>query len=542
MLKQIIIISDKPFNNVEKYNFYKDLENNFEIKEFKEKEIENSFELMKKIQFVETFIILSEKIKNEFIKKFKSNIKDFMIIPKIFTISQNKTNLNKKFENYGEGNILHIKDYILELMKKRGEDYKNKQNKYKQNKIEQNERYSFEYNEIGKLNDLLDNISDDEIRKYNEWLFEEFYDIYSPNFTEQLYQIIDISDIPLELLSKYYLRFYINGFDFLDDIKKDLSTKGPLNSKFYKYIKILYLASKLNVFEQPLKSILYHAAQIEDYEIEKIKSITKFGNKPIVYAKRFLSFSESERIVNDHKRNNKYNTKIVLEFNNKFIDQIITCANITKISHLKEEEVLFFPFSAFQITLFKVVNINEYEIYLKYLNNKELEEKYIKDNKENEWRREEEERKRSQESWRRYINKNISIRSYVGNKNLDIKGGDEMWNGLKIILWDAHGNWNQKFKMVLNEDGSVSFFNRNFAIDAFGGIAKNGTQINIWEKNSSNAQKYYIEDVGNGWYRIHSAINYNYCIDVNGFCSDNGTKIQLWEKNDSIAQKFKFIE
>ena len=188
---------------------------------------------------------------------------------------------------------------------------------------------------------------------------------------------------------------------------------------------------------------------------------------------------------------------------------------------------------------------------------RQLAEKYIKDNKEEEERRrreirrrekeEEEERRRrevrrSQESWRRYINKNISIRSYVGNKNLDIQGGNEMWNGIKIILWDAHGGWNQKFKMVLNGDGSVSFLNGRFAIDALWGEAKNGTQINIWEINWTKAQKFYIEDVGNSWYRIHSAINYNYCIDVNGFCSDNGTKIQLWEKNDSIAQKFKFIE
>ena len=36
-----------------------------------------------------------------------------MIIRKIFTISENKTNLNKKFDNYGEGNILQIKYYIL---------------------------------------------------------------------------------------------------------------------------------------------------------------------------------------------------------------------------------------------------------------------------------------------------------------------------------------------------------------------------------------------------------------------------------------------
>ena len=195
---------------------------------------------------------------------------------------------------------------------------------------------------------------------------------------------------------------------------------------------------------------------------------------------------------------------------------------------------------------------------------RQLAEKYIKDNKEEEERirisreiirrkieeqekrrKEEEEkerRRRSQESWRRYINKNIAIRSYVGNKNLDIQGGNEMWNGIKIILWDAHGGWNQKFKMVLNEDGSVSFLNKGFAIDAYGGVAKNGTQINIWGINWTNAQKFYLEDVGGGWYRIHSSINRNYCIDVNGFCSDNGTKIQLWEKNDSIAQKFKFIE
>ena len=96
--------------------------------------------------------------------------------------------------------------------------------------------------------------------------------------------------------------------------------------------------------------------------------------------------------------------------------------------------------------------------------------------------------------------------------------------------------------MVLNGDGSVSFLNGEFAIDAFGGVAQNGTQINIWERNHSDAQKFYIKDIGNGWYKIHSACNQDFCIDVNGCCSDNETKIQLWYKNDSIAQIFKFIE
>ena len=33
--------------------------------------------------------------------------------------------------------------------------------------------------------------------------------------------------------------------------------------------------------------------------------------------------------------------------------------------------------------------------------------------------------------------------------------------------------------MVLNENRSMSFLNGNFAIDAYDGIAVNGTQINI---------------------------------------------------------------
>ena len=147
-------------------------------------------------------------------------------------------------------------------------------------------------------------------------------------------------------------------------------------------------------------------------------------------------------------------------------------------------------------------------------------------------------------SWKRYINKKVQIRSILNNSssNLDIEGESEMYNGVRIILWYAHGHWNQKFKMVLNEDGTVTFSNGDYSINVSDGEAKNGTQINIWETNFSKAQKFYIEEIGNDWFRIHSSINQNYCIDVNGGCSDNLTKIQLWEKNNSDAQKFKFID
>ena len=95
---------------------------------------------------------------------------------------------------------------------------------------------------------------------------------------------------------------------------------------------------------------------------------------------------------------------------------------------------------------------------------------------------------------------------------------------------------------MLNEDGSVSFENSGLVLDVYNGTAKNGTQIQVWEKNGSKAQKFYLIPNGNDRFEIHSAINQNFCIDVNGCKKDNGTKIQLWEKNSSQAQLFTFVE
>ena len=149
----------------------------------------------------------------------------------------------------------------------------------------------------------------------------------------------------------------------------------------------------------------------------------------------------------------------------------------------------------------------------------------------------------AKKSWKRYKNKIIQIRSILNNSssNLDIEGEKEMKNKVRIILWFAHGRWNQTFKMIFNVDGTVTFSNGDYSINVSDGEAKNGAQINIWKTNVSKAQKFYLEEIGNDWFRIHSAINQNYCIDVNGCCSDNSTKIQLWKKNDSDAQIFKFI-
>ena len=161
-------------------------------------------------------------------------------------------------------------------------------------------------------------------------------------------------------------------------------------------------------------------------------------------------------------------------------------------------------------------------------------------------RREKEELKKLREeieksNWRKFINKNVQIRSILGFKNLDIYDCQRR-NFAPIILFDAHGRPNQKFKMILNEDNSVTFINDRFAIDVNGGVVANFTQIQIYERNGTNAQKFYIKYEGDGWFSIHSALNQNYCIDINNACPNNCTKVQLYIGNGTNAQKFKFIE
>ena len=124
------------------------------------------------------------------------------------------------------------------------------------------------------------------------------------------------------------------------------------------------------------------------------------------------------------------------------------------------------------------------------------------------------------------------------NKNLD---GVDLKRGDQIHLWDVHHGNNQRFRIIENNDGSVTFINGNNAIDVKGGEVWNGNAIQIYERNGTKAQNFFIKDRGNGWISIHSALNERYCIDLSNFGTSNGTKILLWEYKGTNYQKFKLI-
>lgn len=77
----------------------------------------------------------------------------------------------------------------------------------------------------------------------------------------------------------------------------------------------------------------------------------------------------------------------------------------------------------------------------------------------------------------------------------------------------------------------VDISNRNSSSDA-----------NVWQYqwNGSNAQQWKIIDAGNGYYYLASRLLPEFYLDVSGAGSANGTNIQVYKRNYTDAQKWMF--
>lgn len=107
----------------------------------------------------------------------------------------------------------------------------------------------------------------------------------------------------------------------------------------------------------------------------------------------------------------------------------------------------------------------------------------------------------------------VQIKAYYNFKVLDIREA-KMKNGTEIILCQSHGRDNQIFDMIYNSDDTVTFKNKNFAIDIKDGEAKEGAIIQISEYTGTISQRFYLINTGYGNFNIHSAINPRYVITL----------------------------
>ena|GEM_PF-2793605 len=134
-----------------------------------------------------------------------------------------------------------------------------------------------------------------------------------------------------------------------------------------------------------------------------------------------------------------------------------------------------------------------------------------------------------------------TIESAVKNNMvLDISNSSRN-NEANLQLWDSNGTNAQKFHVFHVGAGLYELApmcsGKRVDVDHSG--KSNGTNIWQWEANGTDAQKWYINPVGNGYYNIVSKCN-GLCLDVHGSQTEKGTNVWCYSKNGTNAQKFKF--
>ena len=413
-----IIWIDKEIYNEENSKYVKDLESDYSLIIRLYQGVNEAINYIKDIDFEETKIIVSGRLFSEFVKKFKQNINKICISPKIIVFTGNEDRFleyNKDYKNtenafYNYGGIAtvidEVKDFLIgenkninapffisELTEQLGDtNYStiltSEEDPTFFDKSEDIE-LTFEYIDSKKklvlplfFKSLMDNTSNFNQEEYTKLL----YNNYSKNeeIKKILGPILSIPNIPIEILSKYYVRIFTLYSDFHFELNKDLRLNKT--EKYLPFIKTLYEGVKLKSLPLANDNILYRGSLISNDEIDKIiKYLSKKREglpSSIVFSKSFLSFTKDKTVAlkfleNEEQKENLSKVLFIIEKDTNEGYNLSTHGDIEKISYYpNEKEVLFFPFSSFEIKDLKKIKIGKekgYEIQLLYLG------KYLKE-------------------------------------------------------------------------------------------------------------------------------------------------------------------
>ncbi|MBQ9021186.1 MAG: RICIN domain-containing protein [Eggerthellaceae bacterium] len=155
------------------------------------------------------------------------------------------------------------------------------------------------------------------------------------------------------------------------------------------------------------------------------------------------------------------------------------------------------------------------------------------------------------QKWRVSVDANgtYSIRNVKSGKYLDVSGGTAR-NSQNV--WQYTGNNSKAQQWQIKKDGKgfviASGINKNYVLDVEGANAANGTNVHLYRANGTAAQRWWFIPVApslesektleNGLYEIQFAKNKNFVIDLAGANTQNRTNIRLWGRNSTQAQKW----
>ena len=378
------------------------------------KNLNEAINHLKKTKFKQIKLILTEEIYSKFVQKYKENLvnMNFSLTVYIYKITEGgkiifnnnynsnndnnninyiNNNDNKEYTTYEEilfefGGIINNLDELENILKLGKDILEYEETKKDTFDIPVQLTFEFIDNKTKLLlplsfKSLIDKAANDNMIEYTNTIF----DVYSHNsdIRKLLNDIQSFNNITIENLSKYYAKFYTIESGFYRDINESLRLNDV--EKFLTFIRTLYEGVRLKALPLACDNVLYRGTKISKLEIEKIKDNikNKIENLPglIAFSKPFLSFTKERevatRFISPNYNNNLTNVLFVLEKDNDVGYNLSTHCDLENLSFFPgEKEVLFFPFSSFEIKDIKEIELGGeegYEIRLLYLG------KYLKD-------------------------------------------------------------------------------------------------------------------------------------------------------------------
>ena len=386
-----LIWIDQYVDSQENIYYQEELKKNSEIKLVCIKNVDLAIRLFKKLNFRRIIIIVSGSLYQEFFQKFKSNLSQLAIVPKIIIFTSSVTKMKEKYGAilplyhpfYNSHGIVSNFDNLKEelLFKISYNDYIMPSQYKRLERIRDSEKFVFEY--IRDKNQLILPLffslytsvpNDYQIQYFNKLIISNFGK--NPEISSLFSQINDVKQIPMEILSKFWIKAYTAETDFYKKMNQRLMQNK--NKEFITYIQVLYAGVITKALRPKNGIMLYRGGIISKKEY---KLIDKLNNKRvyglpgvIVYIRSFVSFTDNKDVAIQYKEQKKYQINneqmhglfvIQNPINEDFCN---SCAYINEYSFYQDEsETLFFPFSCFEITSIKSDGKNEFIIYLNYL-------------------------------------------------------------------------------------------------------------------------------------------------------------------------------
>ena len=127
------------------------------------------------------------------------------------------------------------------------------------------------------------------------------------------------------------------------------------------------------------------------------------------------------------------------------------------------------------------------------------------------------------------------------NKVLDISQGSKN-NGANVNLWNFNNSNAQKFSIYYDSQGTykIKAACSRKVLDVSGGSKKSGTNVIQYEEHHGDNQKWFLKDAGDGYFYIISKCN-NMYLDVENSNVTNETNIRVCDFSGSDNQKFKIV-